>query len=210
MKVIYIYDALCGWCYGFSPVMTQFQETYKDQLTFEVVSGGMIIGSRIGPIGDVAPYIRWAYKDVENATGVKFGDDFLHKTLKIGKAIFTSIPPAIAMSVFKTMDFPNSVQFSAALQKGIYFDGIEPENLEAYGKIASEFGLNSESFIQKMKDPLYTKLAEEDFKKSQSLNVSGFPTVYLESEGNFHKISSGCVTFSTLENNYLTIKNKLK
>jgi len=208
MKIIYVYDALCGWCYGFSPVMDQFQEKYKDSLSFEVISGGMITGSRIGPIGKVAPYISWAYKDVENATGVKFGTEFLNKTLKKGEAIFTSIPPAIALSVFKTLDQKNSIHFASELQKAIYFNGIEPENFDGYGRIAKKFGIDADAFILKMKDSLYYKYAEEDFKKSADLDVSGFPSVFVEINGNYHKIASGYVTFKVLENNLLAIKNK--
>ena len=191
MKIVYVYDALCGWCYGFSPVMTQFQDKYKDSLSFEVISGGMINGSRIGPIGEVASYISWAYKDVEKATGIKFGNEFLNKTLKNGDAIFTSIPSAIALSVFKNLDPNNSIRFASQLQKAIYFDGIEPENLENYGQIAAKFGLDAESFILKMKDPFYERLAEEDFKKSDELNVSGFPTIFIETNGTYYKIGSG-------------------
>lgn len=54
MKIIYLYAALCGWCYGFSPVLHQFQEKYKGDVTIEVISGGMITGKKIGPIGKVA------------------------------------------------------------------------------------------------------------------------------------------------------------
>jgi len=209
MKIVYVYDALCGWCYGFSQVVMQFQEKYKDSLSFEVISGGMITGSKIGPIGEVASYISWAYKDVEKATGVKFGDEFLNKTLKNGDAIFTSIPPAIALSVFKNLDPKNSIRFASELQKAIYYDGIEPENLEAYGQIAFKFGLDAKSFVLKMKDPLNKKLAEDDFKKSDELNVSGFPTIYIEINGTYHKIGSGYMSFNELERNYLSIKNKM-
>jgi len=210
MKIVYVYDALCGWCYGFSPVMTQFQEKYKDSLSFEVISGGMITGGRIGPIGEVASYISWAYKDVEKATGIEFGSEFLNKTLKKGDAIFTSIPPAVALSVFKDLDPKNSFRFASELQKMIYYDGIEPENIEAYGKIAAKFGLDTDSFVLKMKDPLYKKLAEDDFKKSNALNVSGFPTLFLEINGKYYKLGSGYMTLSSLESNYLSIKNKIK
>jgi len=209
MKIVYVYDALCGWCYGFSPVMTQFQEKYNDSLSFEVISGGMITGDRIGPIGEVASYISWAYKDVEKATGVKFGDKFLNKTLKKGDAIFTSIPSAIALSVFKNLDPKNSIRFASELQKAIYYDGIEPENFTAYGKIAVKFGLDAESFVLKMKDPLNRKLAEDDFKKSDELNVSGFPTIFIKINGTYHNIGSGYMPFSELESNFLSIKNKM-
>lgn len=208
MKVVYVYDALCGWCYGFSPVMNQFQAKYKDDLDFEVISGGMITGDRIGPIGEVASYIGKAYKDVENATGVKFGNEFLNNTLAEGEAIFTSIPPAIALSVFKSLSPENSVQFASALQKAIYFDGIAPENLDAYGQIASRFGLDGEAFVIKMKDPAYRKSAEEDFNASAALGVAGFPSVFVEYEGSYYKIGSGYLSFSSLESNFLAIKNQ--
>jgi putative protein-disulfide isomerase len=204
MKLIYVYDALCGWCYGFSPVMVQFQEKYKDSVEFEVISGGMITGKRIGPIGEVAPYISWAYKDVEKATGVKFGIDFLDKTLKKGDAIFTSVAPAIALSVFKKLDAAHTVQFAAALQKAVYFDGLEPENIEAYGQVASKFGLDAEDFVKKMKDPHYKKLAEEDFNTSAELSVTGFPTIFLKTNGIYYKIGSGYLSFNDLERNYLS------
>jgi len=208
MKVIYVYDALCGWCYGFSPVMSEFHEKYQDSLDFEVISGGMITGNRIGPIGEVAAYIGKAYKDVENATGVKFGESFLNETMAEGDAIFTSIPPAIALSVFKRTHPEEAVAFAAALQKAIYYNGIEPENFEAYGEIATEFGLDATEFVEKMKDPIYRQAAEEDFRKSAALGVSGFPSVFIESDGNYYKIGSGYMPFSNLEKNFLAIKNK--
>ncbi len=208
MKVVYVYDALCGWCYGFSPVMTQFQAKYKDELDFEVISGGMITGDRIGPIGEVASYIGKAYKDVENATGVKFGDTFLNKTLAEGKAVFTSIPPAIALSVFKSLNPEQSIQFASALQKAIYFDGIEPENFDAYGQIASSFGLDGEAFVIKMKDPAYRKAAEEDFNTSTALGVTGFPSVFVEHNGTYYKIGNGYLPLSSLESNFLALKNQ--
>jgi len=210
MKVIYVYDALCGWCYGFSPVMNQFLDKYKDSLAFEVVSGGMITGGRIGTISEVATYIIRAYKYVEKAANAKFGSDFLNITLKNGTAVFTSIPPAIALSVFKNYQEEKSIQFATALQTAIYFDGLEPENYAGYGKIAKEFGLDPDDFVAKMRDSVYIQNAQNDFKKSNDLGVSGFPTVFIENEGVYYKIASGFVPFNVLENNFLTIKNKLK
>ncbi|HKL36468.1 MAG TPA: DsbA family protein [Salegentibacter sp.] len=207
MKIVYVYDALCGWCYGFSPVITKFQEKYKDDLSFTVISGGMITGNRIGPIGEVAAYISSAYLDVEKATGIKFGTNFLNKTLKKGDAIFTSIPPAIALSVFKELNSTNSVQLAAQIQKAIYYDGMEPENFEEYGKIAAKFGLDPQAFLTKMKDPVFMSQVEADFQKSNALGVTGFPSVFLENNGTFYKIASGYVPFSVLENNFLTAKN---
>lgn len=208
MKIIYVYDALCGWCYGFSPVMEEFHENYKDKLDFEVISGGMITGERIGSIGEVASYISTAYKHVENATGVKFGNQFLNTTMSKGDAIFTSVPPAIAMSLFKRLKLEKSIQFASALQKAIYFDGVEPEDFDAYGDIAATFGLDRDSFITKIREDEYRKLAEEEFRKSAALGVTGFPAVFVEYNERYYKIGSGYLPFSSLESNFLAVKNQ--
>src|ERR1041385_2616756 len=75
--VIYCYDAYCGWCYGFSPVIKRIAEEYKDRLFIEVLSGGMILGEPPRHINIMASYIQEAHKVVEERTGIKFGEDFL-------------------------------------------------------------------------------------------------------------------------------------
>ena len=75
--LIYCYDAYCGWCYGFSPVMKQLEESFKDRLQVEVLSGGMILPETPKAIAATAGYIKEAYKTVEAYTGIKFGEDYL-------------------------------------------------------------------------------------------------------------------------------------
>lgn len=201
-NIIYVYDALCGWCYGFSPVMTAFAEKYADQVQIEVVSGGMITGERIGPIGEVAGYISQAYKDVEQRTGVTFGQGFLQDILADGKAIFTSIPPAKALSIIKR-DCPEiSLPFSARLQKAIYYDGIRPKDHEAYGALAAEYGLDAAEFTRKMDEPETLQLAQTDFGRAAQFGVTGFPTVIVERGGQYYAIARGYTPLALLERNY--------
>ncbi len=198
-KIIYVYDALCGWCYGFSPVITAVHEKYGDELAFEVISGGMITGKRIGPIGEVAPYISWAYKEVENTTGVEFGEGFLEGVLKDGKTVFSSIKPAVALSVFKTWLPGKAVEFAGTLQKAVYFDGIAPEQAEAYGPYAEAYGIPAGEFVEKMKDEAYLKLAEKDFQKSAALEVNGFPSVFFVQGDTAWLIARGYTPFEPLD-----------
>ena len=41
--LFYCYDAYCGWCYGFSPVIKQIAATYKTQLNIEVIGRTEVI-----------------------------------------------------------------------------------------------------------------------------------------------------------------------
>lgn len=74
--LFYCYDAYCGWCYGFCPVIKKIAENYPT-LQVEVLSGGMIMPEKAVPISATAHYILGAYKNVEELTGVEFGEDYL-------------------------------------------------------------------------------------------------------------------------------------
>src|SRR5688572_26081649 len=97
--IYYCYDAYCGWCYGFSPVIKKIWTSYKDRLAFDVLSGGMILPEKPIHIASSAGYISKEYKQVENLTGVEFGKDYLWHILNPAESDWypSSEKPAIAL-----------------------------------------------------------------------------------------------------------------
>lgn len=67
-EIIYVFDPLCGWCYGFSPVIKQAYDSYKDKADFKVLAGGMVIGDQIGPIGRISEFLKKATTNVTQRT----------------------------------------------------------------------------------------------------------------------------------------------
>ncbi|NJL75410.1 MAG: thioredoxin fold domain-containing protein [Saprospiraceae bacterium] len=125
------------------------------------------------------------------------------------KRFFTSFPPTIALSVFKTHFPEQSVAFASRLQKAIYYDGIEPANLSEYGKLAAEFGLDASHFIAEMQMEKFAKLAQSEFVLSQQLGVTGFPTVFLMDDSKIIPIARGYVAFERLEHQFFQAKSIL-
>jgi putative protein-disulfide isomerase len=191
-------------------VIQKFEEKYRNEVDFWVLSGGMVTGSRIGAIGKVAPYISYAYKDVEKATGVQFGDGFLNGVLAKGTNIFSSVPPAVALCVFKSYQEENSILFAARLQKAIYYDGVNLEDYEVYGRIASEFATNADEFVARMKESSFIKASEAEFALVASWGVRGFPTVFLLENNTLYPLTSGYIPFEQLEERFMTAKKSLK
>jgi len=198
-KIIYIYDAICGWCFGFSPVMARFAEEYKGKVDIDVVSGGLKLGKGAGPIGIVAPYIKHAYLDVERASGVKFGERFVHGGLKDGTLVLNSLPPAIALSIMKEKYPENALKFTGILHTMIYVDGVDPENVDAYGAYAAKLGYDSIDFTARMRDTAYTEKANRDFEYAASLGVHSFPTLFVEANGKVEKLLHGYVPYEKLK-----------
>lgn len=199
MKIYYIYDALCGWCYGFSPVIEKFYKQHKEEYPFEVISGGMVLGDREGPIGNIAAYIKDAYKVVEDRTGVEFGQNFLEK-LEKGKMEISSYLPARAMAAYKMMKSEDQVTFAQAIQHAIYYGGKPPAEKDTYYELMDKLGISPE-FRMHFNLPASEELAIQDFQLSQQLKVQGFPSVFVEKEGTYVMISHGYVPFQQLDDN---------
>ena len=123
--IIYCYDAWCGWCYGFSPVIKQIAEEYKNELDIEVLSGGMMVDEGVMPIEKIAPYIQTGYKRVEELSGIKFGEDFLWhiNNPDLSDWYPNSEKPAIALCIFKEYYPERQVAFASDLQYALHFEG---------------------------------------------------------------------------------------
>jgi putative protein-disulfide isomerase len=203
----YFYDAICGWCYGFSDVIQSFYQSHQEEMECSVYSGGMVRGSRVGPISEMAPYLKTAYKDVEERTGVKFGSPFLEE-LEKGEMVLDSIPTSRSLAVFKEFQPTKSLQFAASLQKGIYFEGHAPQNMDWQIDKAVELGLARDDFAQALYNPDSFIRAEADFKEAERFGVKGFPNVVLQTEKDYYLIARGYSPLESLESAWKQIRMK--
>jgi putative protein-disulfide isomerase len=199
IKIIYFYDALCGWCYGFSPVMKRLWENYQDEFKFEVMSSGMIMGDRVGPIGEVAPYIKEAYKTVENRSGVSFGKAFIEGVLEEGTQVFSSELPARAMILFKEQKPKQAIAFAHHLQDALYYHGMDLNKKETYIQLFNDFELKGEALVKRIDSVEIIAAANAEFVEVSRFGVSGFPTVIAKVNGQYYALSRGYVDYQQLE-----------
>ena len=208
--VYYCYDAYCGWCYGFSKVIKQIAEEYKDKLSFEVLSGGMIPAENPRPISSTADYINEAYHRVEELTGIKFGEDYLWHIRNSSKSDWFphSEKAAIALSIFKEIYPELQVQFAADLQYALHYEGRDLTDDEAYRYLLEKYKIDAESFYTKLKSEEYKEKAHYEFSLCKQLQVTGFPAVLLQTgETKFYLVARG---YATYEDVNARIENILK
>jgi putative protein-disulfide isomerase len=200
--IYYCYDAYCGWCYGFSPVIKRIAEEYKDRIFFEVLSGGMIITEEPRPIGAMAGYIREAYKVVEERTGIKFGSDYLwHINNPDDSDWFpNSEKPAIAMCIFKEYYPEQQVAFAADLQYALHYEGRDLCDDEAYRHLLEQYQIPAEDFYASLHSEAYKEKAYYEFALCKQLQVTGFPAVLLQaSESKFYLLARGFTEYEVLK-----------
>ena len=202
-KIIYCYDAYCGWCYGFSPVIQLIWENHKGQFDFETISGGMIPVESSQHIGSIASYIKDAYKTVENMTGVTFGPDYLWHINHPDESDWfpNSEMAAIAMAIFREVYPDQTIAFASDLQYALHFEGRDLTDKEAYRHLVEKYQLDEEEFFKKLSSSDYKEKAYYDFALIQQLRVNGFPTVFLQlEESKLYMIARGYSDLDSVEN----------
>jgi putative protein-disulfide isomerase len=206
--LIYCYDAYCGWCYGFSPVMQKLWTSYNNRFDFEVLSGGMILPEQPVHIRATAAYIRKAYKDVETLTGVTFGPDYLWHIHQPEESDWypDSEKPAIALCIFKAYHPGLQVPFAASLQYALHAEGRDLCDDEAYRHLLMQYDIPAAEFYEKLHSPLYREQAHNEFALVKQLQVNGYPSVLLQvSDAQFYLVSHGYVNDETLSKNLTAV-----
>lgn len=209
LEIIYVYDALCGWCYGFSNVMTKLYQEYKADFKFEVISGGMILGDREGQISNSAELIKAHLPRIEETAGVVFGDKFW-EVLEEGTQIQSSEKPSIALAVFKAFSPDKAVLFAAELQKAKYGEGVDLSLNQSYLPIINEFGIAEEDFLTKLNSEEFKQAAYYEFALAKQLQVSGYPAAFIKvDDRNFHMIAKGYADYETMKLRITNVLNQL-
>ena len=208
--IFYCYDAYCGWCYGFSPVMKNIAEHFKNELEIEVLSGGMMIGDQVIPIQKIAPYIQSAYKRVEELTGIKFGADFLWHINNPEESdwLMNSEKPAIALCIFKEYYPTRQLEFATELQIALNEQGRDLDDNEAYRHLLEKYSIQPEIFFEKLQSEDYKEMAYYEFALCKQLQVTSFPAVLLQlNESKFYLLAKGFTDYNEIK---LRIENVLK
>ncbi len=203
-KIIYVSDPMCGLCFGFGKVMGDFYSAFKDSFKFDVVSGGMVVGDREGPIGDFADYIIGAYKKVEEYSGMQYGQPYLDQ-LKTKTLWSSSIKPAIAIETFKQFNPEEVVGFSHAVQIAYFVDGKDLRDEEVYKELIKPNGINEAEFIEKLNSEEMRKQTNDWFQTTANWGVTGYPMVILVRNNKYYAIAKGFTDLETLKKNAASV-----
>ena len=174
MKLVYVFDAYCGWSHGFSPTLVELVRRHPD-LDVDVVSGGLFTGSRRVPIREFG-YVQGANAKVSELTGVSFGAGY-ERLIADGSFVMDSEAAARGVFALRQAAPDRGVELGAALQHAFYVDGLSLSDSATYRAVAQATGLDSDGVVRSFDSPAAAAAAKADFELAASFGVDGFPTL---------------------------------
>ncbi|MFN9110976.1 MAG: DsbA family protein [Bacteroidota bacterium] len=198
ITLYYFYDALCGWCYGFSPVIARLaDERTGEDLRLEVISGNMVPDEGAQPIAGMAQYILSAIPRLEEMTGVQMGEAY-KAILRDGSRVYSSGRPGRALAWWKTQEPTQQAVFAGLLQKGIFQEGLPTEGEALYRFVAEKLDIDPNGLLQALDDEQIAYAANSEAQFARELGITGFPALVALKEGKFYLLARGYVSEATL------------
>ncbi|RSM64293.1 DsbA family protein [Actinoplanes sp. ATCC 53533] len=174
MKLVYVFDAYCGWSYGFVPTLAELVRR-RPGIEVEVVSGGLFTGSRRVPIRDFG-YVEGANAKISELTGVTFGPGYA-RLIADGSFVMDSAAAARGVAALRQVAPARIVELAAALQHAFYVDGLSLSDPATYRTVAAATGLDPDIAVAAFTTPAAAVGAQDDFARAARLGVHSFPTL---------------------------------
>ena len=203
MKLIYVADPMCSWCYGFSKEVAELLDM-NPELLLEIVLGGLTAGSPklLDEAGKRFRLMHWT--KVEALSGLPFNREalmarvgFIYDSGPASRALVTALKLNPEMDILKVF---------RVIQKSFYVDGKDVTDPSVLIKILSS-AFSAEGFIVS-EDLILTTFESDEvktdtdnhYKKArQTFGISSFPALLLEGNGEIETISTGYMHASELQ-----------
>lgn len=142
MQITYLFDPLCGWCYGAGPTMEKLASL--DDVTLTLAPSGLFAGEGARPMDkNFAAYAWENDQRIARLTGQTFSEDYRSKVLDAGNSQFDSAPATLGMVAVGLTQPESELAALKALQEARYVDGINSANLETVAGILEKAGFDA-------------------------------------------------------------------
>ncbi|MYM24930.1 DsbA family protein [Duganella sp. FT135W] len=189
MKLLYVGDPMCSWCYGFGKELSELMAMHSG-LDLEIIVGGVRAGATdvLDQAGKEFRLGHWAR--VEAQSGLPFNraalmarENFVYNTEPVCRAVVAArklAPQADLLAVFR------------ALQHAFYVDGRDTTSGRVLAEVvASQLQLDVDLVLNVWQDSDTIVFTKADFVRARALGVRSFPALLLDTDQGIIEISGG-------------------
>lgn len=197
MKLLYFFDPLCGWCYGFGGVLDSLLEKHKE-IELEVICGGMITGDLQGPIGERGKYISDAIPRLVEMTGATIGENY-KKQMADGSFYCSSVKPSVILQWIKSNMPEKAYKAASLIQKKMFIEGENPEQDSFYLSICENLEIPYSEVIGASVSDEWLFKTKSEFRYCADLGITGYPALVAEKDNQLYLVSRGYSNLETVE-----------
>lgn len=198
LEVIYAYDALCGWCYGFSSDLKKVVDSLSEKVKFTLVNGGIFAGNKSVMMGQINDHIKCNMPNVTQKTGIEFGTEFKKGVLENQNYNYDSKKASIAVMILREIQPKHVFDFAFKIQEAFFYKGLDIQSDDLYKDLIKDYGIDFRDFIMKLNSTEYDQKIELEFREASQIGFAGYPSLAIKSIDGIVILNQGYVEANVL------------
>ncbi|WP_145145360.1 DsbA family protein [Roseomonas gilardii] len=193
MRITYLFDPLCGWCYGAGPALEKLSRL--DGVTLDLAPTGMFAGEASRPMDKQFASYAWQNDQrIARLTGQPFSDAYREHVLGAVGGLFDSAPATLGLVAVGLSDPAREFDALKILQRARYQEGRNNSDLGVVADTLAAAGFVEAA--QRVQAPDESLLAAYRSRISAAradmarFGVQGVPTILVKSGDQCRKIDS--------------------
>ena len=179
VKLIYIHDPMCSWCWGFSPIFKQVIAGLPSDVEVARLLGGLAEDSDVPMSVAMRKTIQSTWRHIEaTIPGIKFNFDFW-KNCQPRRSTYPACRAVIAARQ-QGAEFDESM--TQAIQQAYYQQARNPSDESTLIELADELGLGVGRFTSDLRDDKTHELLLYEINETRRLGVDSFPSLVLQTD----------------------------
>ncbi|WP_255858232.1 DsbA family protein [Bacterioplanoides sp. SCSIO 12839] len=176
--LIYCYDPMCSWCWGFKPVWQRLQEMLQPQIT----QGELIIEYRVGGLArdsdqpmpeTMQNMLQDTWRNIRQQLGTEFNFDFWHDC----QPRRSTYPACRACLVARKHGLEEKM--IEQIQHAYYLNAQNPSNNSTLKQCAHNIGIEGDIFDASLKEIEANQTLEREIRGARQLGLNSFPSLAL-------------------------------
>jgi putative protein-disulfide isomerase len=136
----YLFDPLCGWCYGATPALSALSES--SQITIAMLPTGLFSGPGARPMTSEFAAYAWSNDQrIERLTGQRFTPRYLEQVLGDRQRLFDSGPATLALAAVSLTTPTRELDALKAIQHARYIDAKDVTSTTVLATLLETLGL---------------------------------------------------------------------
>lgn len=141
IRLTYLFDPLCGWCYGAAPAIETLMQ--QEDITVTALPSGLFAGAGAFPMNAGFAAHAWeADQRITQLTGQEFSENYRKNVLESGAGNIDSGPATLALSAVHLTAPEQEFEALKAIQRARYVDGRDNGDAAVIAAVLTELGLN--------------------------------------------------------------------
>ena len=195
VRLVYVMDPMCSWCWGFAPVVKALAEQAAvDGVPLQIVTGGL---RRDQLAINAAARVRYLgyWQAVNASTGQLF--DF-ERGLPEG-LVYDTEPACRALVTARQLDAASAWTLLKLVQQAFYTEGADVTQASVLVQLAEQAGIPRIEFAEAFDSQAMQEATAADFTWVQDLGIAGFPTLLAERDGQLALLTNGYQPLEVLQ-----------